>query len=165
MSRMALIVAPVDFTKSSTEALHDAATWAEQFGSELHVLHIVPDPAGQIWAVEAVGVNFAAVREEWVQNAQSALDAVVSTLPLPAARVKTRVQIGRPGEQVVAYAREHDADLIVMASGEHGRIARFLLGSVADYVVRAATCPVLIIPVHAHHASAVESASHAHAAS
>jgi hypothetical protein len=41
-----------------------------------------------------------------------------------------------------------------MASGEHGRVARFLLGSVADYVVRAATCPVLIIPMHAHDAAA-----------
>jgi hypothetical protein len=37
-----------------------------------------------------------------------------------------------------------------MASGEHGRVARLLLGSVADYVVRAARCPVLIIPMHAH---------------
>jgi hypothetical protein len=46
-----------------------------------------------------------------------------------------------------------------MASGEHGRVARLLLGSVADHVVRTATCPVLIIPVHAHGASQADAAA------
>ena len=59
----------------------------------------------------------------------------------------------RPGEHIVSYAKEHGAGMIIMASGEHGRVARFLLGSVADYVVRAATCPVLIVPTHARDAA------------
>jgi universal stress protein A len=150
MSRIPVIVAPVDFTKNSTRALSDAATWASELGSELHVLHVVPDPTAQAWSAEAVGVDFTAIGEEWVRNAEGALHELVASLPLPKDRVKTRVQMGRPGEQIVAYAEEHEAGLIVMASGEHGRVARLLLGSVADYVVRAAKCPVLIIPVHAH---------------
>jgi nucleotide-binding universal stress UspA family protein len=153
-----LIVAPVDFTKSSTQALGDAATWANELGSELHVLHIVPDPTSQAWSAEAIGVDLAAVGQDWIDKAQRNLDALLSTLPLPADRVKTRVQMGRPGEQIVSYAKAHDAGLIIMASGEHGRVARLLLGSVADYVVRTATCPVLIIPVHAHGASQVAAA-------
>ncbi len=152
MSRIAVVVAPVDFTKSSTQALGDAVTWANDLGSEMHLLHIVPDPISQAWSAEAVGVDFEAVGREWVETAQRDLDALVPTLPLPPARVKARVQMGKPGEQIVAYAKEHDAGLIIMASGEHGRMARLLLGSVADYVVRTATCPVLIIPVHAHSA-------------
>jgi universal stress protein G len=150
MSRIVVIVAPVDFTKSSTEALGDAATWANDLGSELHLLHVVPDPISQAWSAEAFGVDFEAVGQERVEKAQRDLDALVPTLPLPADRVKTCVQMGRPGEQIVAYAKEHEAGLIIMASGEHGRMARMLLGSVADYVVRTATCPVLIIPEHAH---------------
>jgi nucleotide-binding universal stress UspA family protein len=152
MSRIPVIVAPVDFNQSSTRALMDAATWANELGSELHVLHVVPNPASQSWSVEAVGVDFTAIGEEWVRNAEGALHGLVASVPLPVDRVRTRVQMGRPGEQIVAYAEEHEAGLIVMASGEHGRVARFLLGSVADYVVRAAKCPVLIIPVHAHDA-------------
>ncbi len=164
MSRINVVVAPVDFTQSSTEALGLAASWAEQLGSELHVLHIVPDPRAQIWSVEAIDIDFAAVGHDWVQKAEGMLDNVVSKLPIPPQRVKTRVQIGRPGEQIVAYAKEYGAGLIVMASGEHGRIARFLLGSVADYVVRVATCPVLILPVHEQHASVAAPSSPAHAA-
>jgi nucleotide-binding universal stress UspA family protein len=165
MSRIDVIVAPVDFTQSSTEALAQAASWAEQFGSELHVLHIVPDPRAQIWSVEAIEIDFAAVRQEWVQKAERMLHTLVSTLPLPPHRVKTHVQMGRPGDQIVAYAKEYEAGLIIMASGEHGRFARFLLGSVADYVVRAAPCPVLVIPVHGHHATAAMPAVAAYAAS
>jgi len=153
MSRIPVIVAPVDFTDSSTRALNDAAMWATELGSELHVLHIVPDPTAQAWSVEAVGVDFAAIGEEWVQKAEAELQTRVATLALPADRVKTRVQMGsRPGEQIVSYAKEHAAGLIIMASGEHGRVAHLLLGSVADYVVRAATCPVLIVPAHAYEA-------------
>jgi nucleotide-binding universal stress UspA family protein len=152
MPRIPVIVAPVDFTDSSTRALNDAAVWAAELGSELHVLHIVPDPT-EAWSVEAVGVDFAAIGEEWVQKAEAELQTRVATLTLPADRVKTRVQMGsRPGEEIVSYAKEHEAGLIIMASGEHGRVARLLLGSVADYVVRAATCPVLIIPAHAYEA-------------
>jgi nucleotide-binding universal stress UspA family protein len=151
MSRVSVIVAPVDFKKSSTRALMDAAAWANELGSELHVLHVVPDPTSQAWSVEAPGVDFTAIGDEWVKNAEGVLHGLVASLPLPNDRVKTRVQMGsKPGEQIVTYAQEHEAGLIIMASGEHGRVARFLLGSVADYVVRAATCPVLIIPVHAH---------------
>ncbi len=149
MSRITVIVAPVDVTKRSIEGLSDAAKWANELGSELHVLHVVPDPTSQAWSIEAFGVDFGAVAEEWIQKAQRTLDALVTTLPLPPTRVKTRVQMGKPGEEIVAYAKEHEAGLIVMASGEHARVARLLLGSVADYVVRTATCPVLIIPVHA----------------
>jgi nucleotide-binding universal stress UspA family protein len=149
MSRIAVIVAPVDVTKSSVQGLEEAATWANELGSELHLLHVVPDPTTQAWAVEAFGVDFEAVANDWIQKAQPVVDALASQLPLPAARVKTRVQMGRPGEQIVAYAQEHEAGLIVMPSGEHGRIARLLLGSVADYVVRNATCPVLVLPAHA----------------
>lgn len=69
-----------------------------------------------------------------------------------------------PGGQIVAYASEHEAGLIIMASGEHGRVARFVPGSVAAYVVRAAACPVLIIPVHAHPASVTAPLSPAYAA-
>ncbi len=155
MSRIAVIVAPVDFTKSSTQALADAAIWATELGSELHLLHVVPDPVAQALSVEAFGVNLTGIGEEWIANAQRSLDALVATLPIPAERVKTLVQMGsRPGEHIVSYAKEHQAGLIIMASGEHGRVARFLLASVADYVVRAASCPVLIIPMHAHDAAA-----------
>lgn len=148
MSRIAVIVAPVDVTKRSIRGLEEAAAWANELGSELHVLHVVPDPTTQAWSVEAWGVDFDAVANDWIQQAQRTLDVLVGRLPQPPARIKTRVQMGKPGEQIVAYAQEHEAGLIVMASGEHRAVARLLIGSVANYVARHATCPVLVIPAH-----------------
>jgi nucleotide-binding universal stress UspA family protein len=164
MSRIGVIVVPVDFSQSSIEALRQAASWAEQFGSDLHLLHVLPDPRTQMWSIEAIDIDFATVRQDWVEKAEAMLNNLVSTLPLPSDRVKTRVQVGRPGEQIVAYAKEREAGLIMMASGEHGRVARFVLGSVADYVVRAAACPVVVIPVHGHHVSVTAPSLPAYAA-
>ncbi len=52
---------------------------------------------------------------------------------------------GAPADEILEYASQRDIDLIVM--GTHGRegIARALLGSVAETVVRKASCPVLTV--------------------
>jgi nucleotide-binding universal stress UspA family protein len=52
---------------------------------------------------------------------------------------------GEPGEAIVAAAESEKADLIVV--GSHGRsgVSRFLIGSVSDYVVRHAHCPVMVV--------------------
>jgi nucleotide-binding universal stress UspA family protein len=60
--------------------------------------------------------------------------------------VEPRVRVGEPSREIAAEAREWDADLLVL--GTHGRTgaARVLLGSVAEGVLRAARCSVLVIP-------------------
>jgi nucleotide-binding universal stress UspA family protein len=60
-------------------------------------------------------------------------------------------QSDEPGSEILQYARSHDIDLIVM--GTHGRtgLARAALGSVAESVVRAASCPVLTVRVRTRH--------------
>jgi nucleotide-binding universal stress UspA family protein len=56
---------------------------------------------------------------------------------------------GKPADEIVAAAREWEADAIVI--GTHGRsgMSRLVLGSTADSVVRQATCPVLVVKPHA----------------
>ena len=58
--------------------------------------------------------------------------------------VETRVLEGRPGPAVCSLAEEVGAHAIVLGTRGRGRVTRALLGSVADYVVRNATCPVLV---------------------
>jgi len=58
-------------------------------------------------------------------------------------------RMGLPAQQILQYAEEHGAiDLIVVAAGAHGRVARLILGSVADTIVRMAPCPVLTVHPH-----------------
>jgi len=52
---------------------------------------------------------------------------------------------GDPGEAIVNAAEAEEADLIVVGSHGRGPVGRFLVGSVSDYVVRNARCPVLVV--------------------
>lgn len=144
MSKISRILVPIDLGPTSEELIRYAIAWADFFESELHVLHVVsvklPPPG-----VAAVGLNVHAVTD-WVDDARHSLDRLIASLPVDAARVRTAVRVGRPGAQIKAYAAEHHADLVVMASRRRGRIARAALGSVAEQVVRKAPCPVITVP-------------------
>jgi nucleotide-binding universal stress UspA family protein len=52
---------------------------------------------------------------------------------------------GEPGPSVVAAAEAEEADFIILGSNERRRVARLILGSVSDHVLRSAPCPVVIV--------------------
>ena len=55
------------------------------------------------------------------------------------------VEHGSPGERICATAAEHGIELIILGSHERGAFGRFMHGSVSDYVVHHAPCPVLVV--------------------
>jgi len=57
----------------------------------------------------------------------------------------TSVSVGRPFAEIIAYAREHEIDMIVMGTHGRGAIAHMLLGSTTEKVVRKAPCAVLTV--------------------
>jgi nucleotide-binding universal stress UspA family protein len=61
--------------------------------------------------------------------------------PLPV----TKVLVGRPAEEIANYAKEIDAQMIVIATRGQSGLAHMVLGSTAEGVVRAAKCPVLTV--------------------
>jgi nucleotide-binding universal stress UspA family protein len=142
---MKKVLVAVDFSDGAARAVRTGLDVAAKFGARLHILHVLHDPS------EAPGFYSAkkAGKKVWrnmEQSAQDMMDAFVK------ANVKTRrkfdVEIvsGLPPAQILRVATREDVDLIVL--GTHGRSGweRLLLGSVADHVVRRATCPVLTIP-------------------
>ena len=139
------ILVPTDFSKHSHNALRYAVAFAEKFGAELHLLHVVQDLAlfipdnvgGAPPVVPPVDQLTAAVHE--------ALQRVIRENGLERLRVCPEVREGTPFHEIIRCARDRDVDLIVM--GTHGRsgLAHVLLGSVAEKVVRKAPCPVLTV--------------------
>jgi nucleotide-binding universal stress UspA family protein len=79
------------------------------------------------------------------QNAQALLDGFAAFAADRGAEVDTKLLRGRPDRAIVNYAEEAGLDLIVL--GSHGRdgVARILLGSVAEKVVRRSPIPVLVV--------------------
>lgn len=140
------IVFPTDFSELSLKALSYARSLSDSFGAELHCLHIV-DEAYQYWSAlgpESIPVGpppedmikLAADRMEKFQNEH------LTGLPN---QPKVAVCMGRPFSEIIRYAREIDADVIVMATHGRGAIAHMLLGSTTEKVVRKAGCAVLTV--------------------
>jgi nucleotide-binding universal stress UspA family protein len=72
-------------------------------------------------------------------------DIVQSAAAALGAAVETRILEGKPGEALCSFAAEVSANALVMGSRGRGRVKRALLGSVSDYVIRNAPCPVVVM--------------------
>lgn len=131
------ILVPTDFSETSDLALRHAVEAARTYGARLYLVH-VPGPTGEDFEADfPVGRFETTVRQR--------LAAFVSEDEIAALRPEYALRIGAPAEEIVRYAQDREIDLIVM--GTHGRkgVAHMLLGSVAEHVVRAAPCPVLLV--------------------
>jgi nucleotide-binding universal stress UspA family protein len=141
MARLRRILAPTDFSDCSIRALEYAAELAKQYGAEIILLH-VEEPITQA-ALSPDLID--AVRTEQHRFAQKGIEQAAERLRATGVRVRTRLNSGLAHEQIVKIAEEHRADLIVM--GTHGRsgLPHLFVGSVAETVVRTASCPVLTV--------------------
>ena len=145
MAAIKTILCPTDLSDECRPALLMACEWAQRFGSELHLLHVV-DGLTNPYPYLGPPFNEAAAWETMIrQKAHTALDA----WPLPEGfatlKIVRELKSGSPITHIVEYARATGIDLIVM--GTHGRsgFSHLLLGSVAENVVRCAPCSVLTV--------------------
>jgi len=132
------IVAPVDFSKESLAAVGTAVDIANS-PSDVHVIHVIP----QLNAAEA-GVIWLEIDD--TRRKQHAAESLRKELSdEKCEQVQIDVEVGDPGHRVADYAKQIEADLIVMPS--HGRtgLSHMLVGSVAERVVRLSHCPVLVL--------------------
>lgn len=138
------ILMPTDFSSCAGSALGHAVALAEQFGAELHLLHVVvlhqDDPHNPGYTFPGLDELHQRMEEvassemqRWVADPRAAGLKVVEA--------QTRHIAAAPA--ILDYAARENIDLIVL--GTHGRrgLRRFLLGSVTEEVVRSASCPVL----------------------
>lgn len=131
------ILAAVDFDETSDAALSYARSLAGRFGARLHLLHVMENPFLRPMANDPRDVE-AGIRQHL---ADRLTDEERRTLRV----VQVLRQSDAPAEEIVKYAADEAIDLIVI--GTHGRsgVAHLLMGSVAEKVVRTASCPVLSV--------------------
>jgi nucleotide-binding universal stress UspA family protein len=137
------IVVATDFSEGSDEALDQAIDLGRTTGATLQLVHVLEVgveqfPYGPLFHSEGTGGIVAYVDRELSRRAD-----LVKAAGLPC---ETRMLEGATSEEIVREARDGAADLIVV--GTHGRrgLAHMMLGSVAERVVRHASCPVLTVP-------------------
>ncbi|MDG5757777.1 universal stress protein [Natronococcus sp. A-GB1] len=136
------VLVPVDGSRPSRAALEYAL---EQFpDAELTLLYVV-DPMTDYSRQRAYpGYTTEDEYTSEREKGEAVLESLEETLPDDVS-VGTVVEAGDPARTIVRYADDHGADRIVL--GSHGRegVARYLLGSVAETVVRRAAVPVTVI--------------------
>jgi nucleotide-binding universal stress UspA family protein len=139
------ILHPSDFSSASRAAFRKAIDMAKASRAELLLLHVVspvvPVP-GDGYVSPEMYDQLSASSRAW---AQKRLDSLVAQAKKSRARVKGFILEGAASDEIVRFARARRVELIVM--GTHGRkgLAKLFVGSVADRVVAAATCPVLTV--------------------
>ena len=131
------ILMPTDLSDYAGYALNYAREFASTYGANLHLLHVLD----LYWL--GSGTVIANALPQYQQDKQDQLNAIKSEIE--GVDVKATVATGVPHVEIVRYARDHDIDLIVLAT--HGRtgISHALIGSVAEKVVQMAPCPVLTV--------------------
>ena len=127
-----------DFSEWSRLALQYAASQARASGDRLLIVHV-----DEVSTATGEGMLYAGIPREDPQELERRLRAVVpDNFDGPCEHLLLE---GDPAREIVRAAEEENAELIVV--GTHGRtgLARLLMGSVAEQVVRHAPCPVLIV--------------------
>ncbi len=134
------IVVGVDGSDGGDRALRWAVREAAERGGTVQAVIA--------WNWEAIGAppTFADVDDPRERAERTLAAAIVAALTAgPGVSVAAEVVRGYPAQVLVEAAR--DADLLVLGSHGHGRVFHAVLGSVAEECVRAATCPVVVVPV------------------
>jgi nucleotide-binding universal stress UspA family protein len=139
------VLVPTDFSETSDVALKYGKAFAAAFGATLHIVHIIEEPYGQPWAVEAYGFSLAALQDEWIKEAKSRMDKILSEDERKSMTAVTTTVLGHPVMEILRYAKENAVDLIVMGTHGRGPLGHVVMGSVAERVVRKSPCPVLTV--------------------
>ncbi len=137
------ILCPVDFSQFTQEVIDYAIDIAEKYGSELYVMHVVPNmtyftPYESFLTPENLVVIEKNIQDEVARD----FAKLLKNKSVPA---KTVIRTGVAFVEIIDYAKSESIELIVM--GTHGRsgIEHILIGNVAEKVVRKSPCPVMTI--------------------
>jgi nucleotide-binding universal stress UspA family protein len=148
MSSFRRILVPIDFSTPSDLALERAIELATALAARIELLHVWASPEfvpiDSSLTIATPGGEKINLTEYLRRQADKSLDELLASLQKRGIHgVTGRAVMGDPADEIVAASKTHD--LVVM--GTHGRraIAHLFLGSVAERVVRRASCPVLTV--------------------
>jgi nucleotide-binding universal stress UspA family protein len=138
------VLIPLDGSALSEEILHPALALGRLMGARYTLLYALdPLVAEHTTPPYAVGLDLASlagVRECVLEY----LEQIADRLRAQSLQVQTQLVVGSAHTAILDYTNTHEVDLIAMTTHGCGGVARMLLGSVADKVVRSADVPILL---------------------
>jgi nucleotide-binding universal stress UspA family protein len=145
MAAIKKILVPTDFSGASRHALDYARGLADTLGASLVILHAIENPylpGGYMEFYPPPGDLYEMVERQGMQD----LESLLSAEERERFHAMFVLRHGRAAHEILEYIREqNDIDLVVMATHGRGGVARLMMGSVTDRVVRTAPCPVITV--------------------
>jgi nucleotide-binding universal stress UspA family protein len=138
------ILAPVDFSEPSLQALAYAKHLADIYHARLQLLHVVPQLVQPSFYARR-GNDFMEFESDIIGKAKAEMLQRCDEVEGPEVSVEAHAVAGRPAYEIIRFAERQQSDLIVIATQGLTGLSLFLIGSVAQRVARRAPCPVLSI--------------------
>ncbi len=139
------ILCTTDFSEPSYKGVAVADELAAHFGAELILINVVipihPTAGGDL-PVEYLSEN---LHDQMMRNATASLEKVKAERISAGVRARQLVAYGNAPDEITEHAEKEGVDLLVIATHGWTGWRRLLFGSVAEKVIRLATCPVLTV--------------------
>ncbi len=140
--RLKKVLVPTDFSDSARHALKYGVSFAEEYGAEITLLHVVEIVAVG-YASDLFPVPMAEAFQEISTYARSELKKLADEIRARGISVREVVVQGKPSVEILRVAKEETSDMIVLGTHGKGVLDQALFGSTTERVVRKAPCPVL----------------------
>jgi nucleotide-binding universal stress UspA family protein len=137
-------VVPTDFSDYSLRALAYAIGLAEAYEADVKLVY-VNEPALQVSDMAWVGIDERTQNSTLMREARGNLERLVSEQVPDGLPTEAVVLNGDAVEEIIRYANDVRADLIVMATHGRAGLSHILMGSTAEHIIRKASCPVLTL--------------------
>jgi nucleotide-binding universal stress UspA family protein len=138
------ILAPTDFSEYSKQAVACALELAKKFSAKLSILHVVELPPYPVEGYVPPSLT-ATFMEDLEREASRQLAQMVPEAESAGVNVVRLVAVGSPYRKIIDTAEAEQVDLIVMATAGRTGFSHLIMGSIAERVVRTASCPVLTL--------------------
>lgn len=136
------ILLPLDGSAAAEQALPYAVAQAERFGAELILLRVV-EPFPHVRGLSAGDLS--RIRQQTAEWTRVYLKRLAKSVREQGVTVQLATAEGRPNLAILEFSETNQVDLIVICTRGRSGFSRWLMGSVADRVVRGAGIPVLLV--------------------
>jgi len=145
--RIKTILVPVDFSGCSREGVGYAIAFAKEFGAKIILVHATY--LGYVYSCEGTAIyDLPGLQKAARKTAERKMRDLVRSVNFGAVKYQTAFTDGSPVIDICAFAKDHDADLIITSTHGFTGFTHVLIGSIAEQVVRHAPCSVLVVPSH-----------------
>ena len=133
------ILFPLDLSDAAPKVAEHVASMAAQYGSEVHVVNVIPTYHGHTFP------SYDQVMDEIKDRTAKTIGEFIAEHLPEVSETVIHVVVGHTGRRLLAYMAEHDISLVIM--GTHGRsgVGKLFFGSVAQRVVQSSPVPVMTV--------------------